>query len=71
MLLVLFAFYTLNKLRKTHDVSNFRFISLLIVLIEMIILTVFWIVIARLEDKLVVIIFQMVQEIIKYMGFYY
>jgi len=69
--LVFFAVFTLNKIRKTHDVSRFRFISLFIVLVEMLLLTVHWVIIIRIGQPKILIVVQMMQEIIKYIGFYY
>ena len=67
-LLVAFALFSLYRLKKNYEISKHRFISLLIVLAEM----VLWIIhySFKMGDDAKNLL-AMTQDIVKYMGFYY
>ncbi|CAI2370642.1 unnamed protein product [Moneuplotes crassus] len=71
LLIVIIALFSLCKLRRTHDVSRFRFVSLSIVLLQIILCIAYWTHFVQSGSLLAQIIFQMTQEIVKYIGFYY
>ena len=68
LIIVAFAIYSLYRLKSSHEISKHRFISLMIVLIELIIWIVHYSFVFSAEVN---IVFAMTQDIIKYMGFYY
>lgn len=69
-LIVIFALYSLWKASKIQDISKFRFISLIIVLVQMLLLITHWIILPNNTDKYTRIVISLVQEIVKYTGFY-
>jgi hypothetical protein len=69
-LIVIFALFSLWKASKIQDISKFRFISLVIVLIQMLLLITHWIILPNNTDSYTRIVISLVQEIVKYTGFY-
>ena len=68
LVVVLFALYSLYKLKRTYEISIHRFVSLIIVWAEMVLCIVHY---SFNFSSKVNVVFAMAQDIAKYMGFYY